>query len=199
LTEAARNGHHEAAFFLVAHNFKPQELQPAATGMPGPVEIDPVYPINARSHEAVGDYLVGQNDEANALVNYRSAAKSYEAAVANYQQSFASFTQALADAKAGRKSRIFSMIALDAIGTGLAAATGVGFVVVPKRNFNKHIDDYTEELDRNRAELATLTREQSDLSAKLLKLEKADNTAAEIPTATPQPVPVSTSPKASTP
>ena len=183
LSEAAQAGQHPAALFFVGHGFEPQKLAPAPARLETqfPLVLEVSYPIDARAHEAMGDYLLGRSDRANALVSYQRSAVGYEAAVADCQHVVNRYTEALKDAKAGRKGRLFSTIALNALGAGLAVATGVGFYAVPKRVDN-HIDDYADELERDQAELARLTREQSDLKAKLHEVEnalKAERPASE--------------------
>jgi peptidoglycan hydrolase CwlO-like protein len=57
-------------------------------------------------------------------------------------------------------------IALDVLGAGLGAATGVGLIAVPKRSVNA-IDDYEQEIDTDQTALAALTKERSDLDRKI--------------------------------
>lgn len=173
LSEAAKAGQHGSARFLVAHGFEPQAIVPAAhLADQLPIVLNVAHPINARSHEAMGDFLVDRNEGANALTHYQSSAASYNAAVAECQHAVSVYDEALKNAKAGRKGRIVSTIALNTLGAGLAAATGVGFFAVPKKT-NNHIDDFAERLAHDQAELATLLREQTALSAKLQKLENS--------------------------
>ena len=183
LSEAAQAGQHQAALFLVGHGFEPQKLAPAPARLETqfPLALEVSYPIDARAYEAMGDYLLGRSDRVNALASYQRSAIGYEAAVADCQQVVNRYTEALKDAKAGRKGRLFSTIALNALGVGLGAATGVGFYAVPKRADNP-IDDYADELERDQAELAKRIRDQSDLTTKLHEVEitlKAENTARE--------------------
>lgn len=173
LSEAARNGHHEAALFFANHGFEPQKLSPAPfPEEKGMLVLQMSYQINARAGEARGDYLFSRKECAGALASYQSSSENYDAAVTDCEKAVKTYTDALADAKAGRKSRLVSTIALNVVGTGLGLATGVGFFAAPKKVEN-HIDDYAEALERNQAVLTTLTQERSALALKLKSAETA--------------------------
>ncbi len=173
LSEAARNAHHEPALFFASHGFEPQKL--IAAPFPeekGMLVLQVCYQINARANEARGDYLFGRKESAGALAGYQSSSLNYDAAVVDCEKAVKLYIEALADAKAGRKSRLTSTIALNVVGTGLALATGVGFFAAPKKVDNR-IDDFAEALERNQAVLTTLTQERSALALKLQAAEAA--------------------------
>ncbi len=174
---AAKTGAHGSALFLAAHGFTPQDLTltPVAVFSPAYASIYPGYEINARGQEAMGDYAASLGAKAKALEAYRTSAAEYEKAVGNCQEVINLYDTALKEAKAGKASRIFNAVALNILGGGLAAATGVGFFAVPKPVKNNHIDEYAEALAMNQAELANLTHDQTNLSAKLHAAEAALN------------------------
>ncbi len=150
--------------------------------------VDVFHEINARAHEAVGDYTSNIGDKPKALSSYRNSAKFYHDAVADCQTVINFYDGSLKTAKSGRKSRLIGTIAANIVGGGLAAATGVGFVAVPKRVENNHIDEYVEALEKNQIELAALTRDQTELTVKLRKLEGE----AKPESATPDTMPLAT-------
>ena len=173
-SKAARVGAHRTALFLINHSFAPQEFVPAAITATGPDPvIDVAREINARAQEAVGDCAFHAGDKAKAVAAYRTSATCYESALTDCRQVTGIYENLLKEAKTARKHRIIGTVAANVVGGGLAAATGVGFVAVPKRVKDNHIDEYAEALARNQAELAGITRDQANLSAKLRDLEAA--------------------------
>jgi ankyrin repeat protein len=166
-TEAARGDRRATALYLASRGFGPQMLVPDAprTGF-FPPSPDVKFSINARSQDFYGDVLSGRHLASDALASYRASIGDYEAAMAQYREAIDQFAAALKKEKSARNSKIMGEIALDVLGGGLAAATGVGFVVVPKRSVND-IDNFEEMIDLDKAELAALTKERSDLDGKI--------------------------------
>ncbi|HEY4245419.1 MAG TPA: ankyrin repeat domain-containing protein [Lacunisphaera sp.] len=184
-SKAARVGAHRTALFLISHSFAPQEFVPAATAATGPyATIDVAREINARAWEAVGDRAFHAGDKAGALAAYQTSATSYDSALADCRRVTGIYENLLKEAKAARKHRIMGTVAANVVGGGLAATTGVGFVAVPKRVKDNHIDEYAEALARNQAELTAITRDQANLAAKLHDLEaalKSEPAVASVP------------------
>jgi hypothetical protein len=172
--EAVRGDHRAAATYLASVGIQPQNIPPEAApaATPGPpmlASANPAVAIAARAHDAYGDCLRDQGDQPGALENYRESQGDYDAAVVEYQRAVDQLTVALKQEKDARRSKWVATIAANTVGVGLAAATGVGFFTVP-RSFKNHIDDYTDELERDRAELKVLLAEQSEMTAKILAL-----------------------------
>ena len=188
LSAASKAGAHRAALFLVSHSFSPQPLVPSIASAIGPyATIDVAHEINARANETVGDYALGLGDRAKAFQAYQTSAGCYAGAITDCQHIISLEEGLLKEAKSGRKSRLIGTIAANIVGGGLAVATGLGFVAVPRRGQDNHIDEYTESLERNQTELAALTHDQTNLSAKLHDLEaalKTSPTSAAVPAPT---------------
>ncbi len=191
-SKAARVGAHRTALFLINHSFTPQEFIPAPASATGPdPTLDVAREINARAQEAIGDSALHAGDNAGALAAYRTSATCYESALADCRQVVSLYENSLKEAKTARKHRIIGTVAANVVGGGLAAATGVGFVAVPKRVKDNHIDEYAEALTRDQAELTALSRDQTNLSTKLRDLEtavKSEPTVASVPVVAVLPV-----------
>jgi len=171
--EAARGDRRGAALYLAARGLEPQMFVPAPPQAEAwPPVLDFNFSINARSQDFYGDFLESQGRGPDALASYRAGAASYDAAIAQYHRVIDQYTQALKKEKSDRNSKLVGTIALNVLGVGLGAATGVGFVMVPKRSAN-HIDDYEGELDTDQEELRALTKDQAGLDAKVRALESA--------------------------
>jgi hypothetical protein len=167
LSEAARGDQLKAAVFLVGRGLQPQNLPPAPPGKAGsPPQIDPSFPINARSCDAYGDYLMALGKADAALESYRASSGAYGSAVAEYRVAVDHYTAALQEEKHARSNRIIANVVVDTLGVGVGAATGVGFFLIPKKVPNS-IDEYEDELDRDQKELKSLMSENALLTAKL--------------------------------
>jgi hypothetical protein len=160
--------------------------------VPSP-KIEVVYEIDARVQEAVGDGALGQGEKVKALEAYRKSADHYEKALAECQRVVGLYDTALTEAKAGRKSRLITTIAANVVGGGLAAATGVGFVAVPKRVKENPIDEYAEALAQNQLMLSVVSADRTNLAAKLHSLEIDPAPATSAPK-TPVPAVIATIP-----
>jgi ankyrin repeat protein len=185
-TEAVSADRLAAATFLASVGFEPQKSPPVASPPPGQSGARPpdrAPGIEARAHDAYGDFLRAKGDHAAALDSYRVSQASYTAAVAEFRRAVDQYTAALKDEKAARQNKWISTIAVNALGAGLGAATGVGFVAVPK-TFKNRIDELTDELDRDKAELKALLAEQAAMSAKIVAMESVPK-----PVSVPAPTP----------
>jgi ankyrin repeat protein len=165
--EAARGDRRASAQYLAGQGFEPQMFVPDAP-RPGawPPVLDLHFSINARTQDFYGDFLSARRRASDAAASYRASAASYDAAIEQYRQVVGQYAQALKKEKSARDSKIMGTIALNVLGAGLGATTGVGFFVVPKRSVNA-IDAYEDELDADRTELGALAKERSDLDAKI--------------------------------
>jgi ankyrin repeat protein len=167
LTEAARGDRRATALYLAGLGFEPQMLVPSAPRpMDWPPFLDTHFPINARTQDFHGDYLGARHRETDALADYRGSAASYDVSIAQYKRVIDQYAEALKKEKSARSSRIMGAIALNVLGAGLGAATGVGFIAIPKRSVNA-IDEYEEEIETDQSALAALTKERSDLDVKI--------------------------------
>ncbi|MDB6169918.1 MAG: hypothetical protein JWM88_2782 [Verrucomicrobia bacterium] len=172
-SEAARGDQRGAEAFFAEHGFEPQDLPPPpSTGAAEIPDGRPESAVAARGYETFGDLLLRRGRTADALASYGKSAARYRAAVAGSQTAVNYYGSLLEEAKSKRRSRWTKAIALSVVGAGLAAGTGVGFAVVPKKTETR-IDDYEEKLESHQAELALLLREQSTLDEKIRKSEPA--------------------------
>jgi ankyrin repeat protein len=166
-SEAALGDHRDAAIFLAGSGFEPQDLAPAAPPSGAwPPQLDRSLPISARSQYFYGDFLAARGRPADALARYRQSEPSFNAAIAEYNRVIGQYTAALRKEKDDRNERIAGAVALNILGAGLAGATGVGFFVVPKKIPN-NIGDYEDELQGEKAELNSLTKERAQVEAKI--------------------------------
>jgi ankyrin repeat protein len=171
LSTAARGDRRGAQAFLVRQGLTPQHLEPASpTPFLGIIRVDPFFPITARACDAYGDYLMTQGASGAALDTYRQSAGAYTAAVDQYQGAVERCSAALKKQKEARRNRIMGAVFVDTLGIGLAAATGVGFVAIPKRVPND-IDELSDQLDLLQAGLKSLQAEDVQLTAKLAQAQ----------------------------
>lgn len=179
-TEAARGDQHDAVLFFARHGFEPQNLPPALPPEPASApSVEPTFPINARAHAAYGDYWQSQANFDAALGSYQKSATNYQAAIDGYRRVIAYNTALLKSEKDARRGKWISVIALNVVGAGVGAATGVGFFVVPKKTEDQS-DDHEDELERQQTELAVLTKEQSALKIKIKSIEAPLTTTPKV-------------------
>jgi ankyrin repeat protein len=169
LSEAARGDQLKAEAFLIGYGLQPQNLSSAPPSkIEWPPQIDPSFPVNARSCDAYGDYMMAHGNANAALENYKVSFGEYGLAVAEYRIAVDRYTAALQAEKHARSNRIVSTVLVDTLGVGVAATTGVGFFLIPKRVPN-NIDEYEDELDRDQKELKSLMSEEELLAAKVTR------------------------------
>jgi ankyrin repeat protein len=170
-TEASRGDRRATGLYLAGLGFAPQMLVPEAPrSADWPPFVDTHFPINARTQDFYGDFLSARHQRPEALVSYRGSAASYDEAIAQYKQVIDGYALALKKEKSARANKIMGTIAMNVLGAGLGAATGVGFFVVPKRSVND-IDEFEEEINTDQSALNALTKERSDLNAKIQALQ----------------------------
>ena len=178
--EAARGDHRETGLHLAASGFEPSLLTPGTARTSEYVpSLDESFPANARAQYFYGDFLASNGRKADALASYLGSSASFNEAIAEYRKAVDTTTALLKKEKSARRSRIASIIAVDTLGVGLAAVTGVGFFAVPKRAVN-NIDEYEDELETDSAVLGALLKEQADLEDKI----RAAQSTAPAPAAT---------------
>jgi hypothetical protein len=182
LTEASRGDRRAAALYLAGVGLEPQMLDPST---PRPLDwppfLDTHFAINARTQDFHGDFLNSRHRGTDALAEYSGSAASYDIAIAQYKRVIDQYAQALKKEKSARTNKIMGTIALNVLGAGLGAATGVGFFVVPKRSVNA-IDEYEQEIETDQAALAALTKERTELNGKIQSFQAGQ---AAKPTAPP--------------
>lgn len=179
LSTAALYDHPDAVKFFVNHGFEPQlfVITPPPPGQE--LTANPIHVINARTKDGFGDYLLAKNEAAKALASYHESAAEYVVAIREAQRSIEDCTAQLKEAKSKRRNKWISAVALSAVGAGLGAATGVGFVAVPRRTENP-IDDLEAQIEHDQSEVASLTRQQIALATKIQDAE-ARVKAAPVP------------------
>jgi hypothetical protein len=164
-SEAARGDRRDADLHLAEIGFVPQSLTPVATGKDDYSALpDNTFSLTARAELAYGDYLAARGLP-GAAGHYRTSADNFALATAVYKRAVAQMNASLDAAKDTRDKKIAATVALDVLGVGLAAVTGVGFVAFP-RHFSSDTSYVAFELKAAKAELGVLTREGAEVEAK---------------------------------
>jgi hypothetical protein len=166
-SEAARGDRRDAESHLAGCGFEPQDLVPMAQVDYSSAELpNNVYSLTARAQLAFGDYLTVGGKAGDAAAHYELSAASFAQAIAAYNRVIARLSGELGKEKDERTKKIVGTVAINAVGIGLAAVTGVGFFAVPRSTPND-IGYLKQELAADKAGLDVLMKEDSEVEAKL--------------------------------
>jgi hypothetical protein len=169
LSEAALADQRPTENYLIAEGQLPQEIEPADPHPDRwPPAVDDGFAITARAWDAYGDYLFGAGKVAEAQAVFLRSQGSSVLAIAEYTVALDRYSKALKDEKTKRFNRVVGTVAINVLGVGLGAVTGVGFGVIPRKGaFRNNVDEYDVMVDHYKDAIASLRRENAAVAAKL--------------------------------